>query len=63
MKIGDILEKLNKLKPTDDVTLVINNGEKEFEILEISPSVNKSILVCKELKKEDKLKLGESNNE
>lgn len=54
MKARILTAYLNKVAhPEDEVTVVVDNSEKEFEIIGVTQSVGKKMIVLKLLKKKD----------
>lgn len=54
MKARILTAYLNKTSnPEDEVTIALDNSEKEFEIIGVTNSVGKKILILKPLKKKD----------
>lgn len=55
MTVRDIISALQKgLKNDEEVTLILDNSEKEFEILGVSKSLGKRSIVVKIVEKEIK---------
>lgn len=61
MKVRNFIGALQKGSDQDtDVTIVFDNSEKEFEVLNVSSSVGKKIITIKPVEKPDDAIMGES---
>lgn len=61
MKARNLVSLLQKgIKVDTEITIMVENSEKEFEIIDVSKTLDKKTLICKLIEKEGALQEGDS---